>query len=300
MTEPSGSGAGRHREATIALGGNRDAILALAWSPDGSLLASGGGDGTVRLFEPLRADGEIGLQGHDEAVETASWSPDGRLLASGAEDGTVRLWTSDGRESVGLLERRGLGHQPGLVIGWVSPRHRQSEPPSGSHLEPALARAAPSPPRQCSLGVFRCVGPYGGPSRVRYRSRLARRLRASRGEAAGAVATRWRQLGALLVAGREAARWLDERVAERWWRAGCDTARIRRHGEGHCLVPERGEAGCRRGRWVDMALEADHNRASVGAARTLGPGLATGIHPRPRGECVGMVSRWRSVGLRGP
>ncbi len=75
------------------LHGHTDRVRAVAASPDGGLLASGGADNAIRLWDAgtHRPVGEP-LTGHADWVNTLAFSPDGRTLASGSEDGSVRLW----------------------------------------------------------------------------------------------------------------------------------------------------------------------------------------------------------------
>ncbi|WP_432017655.1 hypothetical protein [Streptomyces hydrogenans] len=80
------------------------AVTAFTDPEDGVVLATAGGDGTVRLWDP-RGRRELGrLTGHEGPVYavTAFTDPeDGVVLATAGGDGTVRLWDPRGRSATG-------------------------------------------------------------------------------------------------------------------------------------------------------------------------------------------------------
>jgi WD40 repeat protein len=55
-------------------------------------MASGGDDGTVKLWEASSGRLLASLSGHTGVVWGVALSSDGRLVASGSFDGTVKLW----------------------------------------------------------------------------------------------------------------------------------------------------------------------------------------------------------------
>ncbi len=72
--------------------GHEGPLLALAWSADGSLLASGGADRIVRIWDAQTGQCLHALVGHSGGIFDLAFSPDNKLLASAGADSTVRLW----------------------------------------------------------------------------------------------------------------------------------------------------------------------------------------------------------------
>jgi WD40 repeat protein len=70
----------------------RSLIWQVVFSPSGKLLASAGGDATVRIWDIRNGDLLQTLIAHPGGATSVAFRPDGRALASGGLDGVVRIW----------------------------------------------------------------------------------------------------------------------------------------------------------------------------------------------------------------
>ncbi|MDH3943826.1 MAG: hypothetical protein OEV06_07035 [Anaerolineae bacterium] len=67
-------------------------LRGIAWSPDGSMLASGGEDGAIQIWDTESNGLILEFNAHSGRVETLEWSPLGNFLASSGEDDFIRVW----------------------------------------------------------------------------------------------------------------------------------------------------------------------------------------------------------------
>ena len=92
---------------TAVLSGHTVEVLCLTFSSDGTLLASGGFDQTVKLWD-LQTGGVVKtFSGHTESVRSVSISPDLATIASGSSDATICLWNIQTGECYQTIQQQG-------------------------------------------------------------------------------------------------------------------------------------------------------------------------------------------------
>ncbi|KAE8100108.1 hypothetical protein FH972_018035 [Carpinus fangiana] len=106
------------------LEGHTSEVFACAWSPSGSLLASGSGDSSARIWTIVDGPSSSSAQNgsanvvvlkhfrgrtneKSKDVTTLDWSGDGTLLATGSYDGQARIWSRDGELRSTLNKHKG-------------------------------------------------------------------------------------------------------------------------------------------------------------------------------------------------
>ncbi len=91
-------------EGWTELTGNMGAVLSLEFSPDGKVLASGGFDKSIRLWDTNTFKEIKTFDGHNSFVSKISFSPDGKTLVSLGADSNNKLWNvSTGKEIVSFI-----------------------------------------------------------------------------------------------------------------------------------------------------------------------------------------------------
>lgn len=72
---------GKEKELDL-LTGHTGSVTVIAFSPDGKILASGGKEGTIRLWDVVTGEQKKQLTGHKWTISSLAFSPDGQTLAS--------------------------------------------------------------------------------------------------------------------------------------------------------------------------------------------------------------------------
>jgi len=80
--------------------GHTNKANAVAWSSDGKLIASGGSDDTLRLWNAATGKQLASMKCDGRQVWSVAMSPDNRLVVAGCDNGSVRIWNVQSHEPV--------------------------------------------------------------------------------------------------------------------------------------------------------------------------------------------------------
>jgi len=104
------------REVRVIAGQFRP--LCVAISPDATLIASGGTDAALTVWDRASGKQLRRLSGHSGAIGAVDFSPDDKLLSSASADGSVRIWDVSTGQSLRTLS----GHEGAVTSVAFSPQ----------------------------------------------------------------------------------------------------------------------------------------------------------------------------------
>lgn len=121
------------------LKGHMAEVNSAAFSPDGKTIATGGDDGTARLWDMEERQQLASLDGGSSQVQTAAFSPDGRTLVTSHDGWKARIWDVRTRKQTAVLTGAGspavfspdgtmiaTSSQKGDVLFWDARTHQKT------------------------------------------------------------------------------------------------------------------------------------------------------------------------------
>jgi WD40 repeat protein len=81
----------------------------VALSPDGKLIAGGGRDNAIKIWDAATGRELFTLTGHRKSIWDLAFSPDNKLLASASQDADIKLWSVAAGQELKTLTTHALG-----------------------------------------------------------------------------------------------------------------------------------------------------------------------------------------------
>ena len=125
------------QETTITIyRGHAAPVNAVDWAPENrheaasyqSLIASGGDDGTVQIWDAMTGRKLSTYRGHSGGVSAIAWSPDRKWIASASIDCTVQVWSADSMRKVSYTRHS----DKVTALAWSPTRY--ASPPGHGYL----------------------------------------------------------------------------------------------------------------------------------------------------------------------
>lgn len=82
----------KHNSSKITKNIISDEILSICVSNDNRVLAAGGRDKIIRLYDVRNNEFIDSFQGHHQSISSLKFTDDNKTLYSGSEDGTIKSW----------------------------------------------------------------------------------------------------------------------------------------------------------------------------------------------------------------
>jgi len=121
------------------LTGAHNSIYSIDANPSGTIVAAGGTEKQIRLWDPRTQEKLMKLKGHKDNVKSVKLSQDGTYCVSASSDGTVRLWSLGEQRVIRVFQISEIGIWALAVdpnFRWVYAAGKQGEITALSLVEP--------------------------------------------------------------------------------------------------------------------------------------------------------------------
>jgi WD40 repeat protein/DNA-binding SARP family transcriptional activator len=79
-------------------------VMSPDYNPDGTRVATGGEDGTLRIWDPETGQELMAIEAHEDRVDGVAFSPDGAKILTASHDNTAKIWDAETGENLLTVE----------------------------------------------------------------------------------------------------------------------------------------------------------------------------------------------------